>query len=101
MPRGVLSESAFTTQVRQLAQLNGWLWYHTQRSQFSAAGFPDCVLIRPPRVVYLELKAYSSRGVRGQPSPDQAEWLESLEACGVEWMLVWPEDIDAVAELLR
>lgn len=57
--RGVLpveSEAAFMQKVVQLAGFEGWMAYHTHRSDRSAPGFPDLVLVRDPRLVFAEVK---------------------------------------------
>jgi len=71
--------------------------YHTHRSERSEPGFPDLVLLRPPRVIFAELKTAD-----GRLSPDQREWRTKLLACpGVEYHLWRPEDWDELREVLR
>lgn len=91
------SEAAFLQKVEQEARHNGWLVYHTHRSDRSAAGFPDLVMVRPPRLIFAELKAQDAPPrvlVRERPAVaqrpawlrdlavthDQASWLEALDA---------------------
>lgn len=71
---GSLSEAAWQTQVTNLATFYGWRLYHTHRSDRSPAGFPDLVLIRPPELIFAELKTD-----KGRLKPEQAAWLEDLE----------------------
>lgn len=69
-------EAAFQVRVVRLATDRGWRVYHTHDSRRSDPGFPDLVLVRPPRVLFVELKAG-----RRRLSDDQVAWLELLEAC--------------------
>ncbi len=68
-----VSEREFQTQVLTLARLSGWKTYHTHDSRRSAPGFPDLVLVRPPRCLFVELKTTT-----GRLRPEQAAWLEAL-----------------------
>ncbi len=83
--------------VVELAQLRGWLVYHTHDSRRSAPGFPDLVLslARPPRLIFAELKTD-----HGRLTPDQVEWMSRLGAVGVETYLWRPQDFDAITEVL-
>lgn len=93
--RGV-SEKAFQSQVLELARLSGWLCYHTFDSRRSAPGFPDLVLVRPPVILFAELKSSG-----GALRPEQRGWLEALEACpGVAVRLWRPGDWPEVEETL-
>ncbi len=71
----VLTEAEFQTKVVDLARARKWLVYHTYDSRRSAAGFPDLVLARDGRVMFVELKAPS-----GRLSQNQREWLVALGA---------------------
>jgi hypothetical protein len=96
---GVLpvNERQLLRQVVDWAKTTGWLIYHTHRSDFSPAGFPDLCLIRPPRVVFAELKSD-----KGRLSEQQHTWLETLEACpGVETYLWRPGDLETLVRVLR
>lgn len=93
--RGTLpaeSEAAFMQKILGLAGFTGWMAYHTHRSDRSAPGFPDLVMVRGARLVFAEVKAESGgrratvaevatrpawlrhRDVTGP----QASWLEAL-----------------------
>ena len=61
--------------------------YHTYLSINSESGFPDLVLLRPPRVVLVECKAE-----RGVVSSAQEEWLAAWAACGAETLVARPAD---------
>jgi hypothetical protein len=94
MPR--ITERDFLATVRGLAELLGWVCYHTWQSIHSPAGFPDLVLVKPPRVIFAELKA----GNR-QPTPAQERWLNLLRECtGVEAYLWRPEDWEQIQAIL-
>ncbi len=68
-----VTEKQLQAQVVQLARLTGWRCYHTHDSRRSTPGFPDLVLVRPPRCLFVELKTLS-----GRLRPAQAAWLEAL-----------------------
>jgi hypothetical protein len=96
-----MTEKEWQAQVVQLARLYGWRTYHTLRSQGSEAGFPDLVLVRPPRLIFAELKTD-----KGRLSPAQREWLADLEqVCEISHTVqvdVWrPADFDRVHAILR
>lgn len=83
---GTLSEAAFQAQVEGLARFYGWRIYHAPDNkprgatggrdgrQRVTAGFPDLVLLRPPELIFAELKAE-----RGVIAPAQAKWIAELE----------------------
>ena len=58
---GVVTEAQWQQTVLDAAQLMGWWSYHTHDSRRSTPGFPDLVLIRPPRVMFIELKRETGR----------------------------------------
>lgn len=94
-----ITEKQFESQVKYLAKLFGWLYYHTYRSKHSPAGFPDCVFVRD-RVIYAELKSES-----GQPTAEQYEWMLALVDAGQEVYLWRPSDMEPnggeIAAVLR
>ena len=93
----VRSEAAFQAQVEQLARLMGWKLYHTHDSRHSAAGFPDLVLVRASRLLFVELKKDGKK-----PTPQQQEWLDALcRVHGVEVYCWHPSDWDAVVATLE
>ena len=92
-----ITEKQFEAQVKELAALFGWRYYHTWRSFHSPAGFPDCVLVRLSRLIFAELK--SEKGV---VSPPQQEWLDELELTGKCEVHLWrPSDFPKITEVLR
>jgi hypothetical protein len=92
------SEAAFQQQITNLAAYYGWrLQYHTHDSRGSQRGFPDLVLVRPPEVLFLELKTQA-----GRVRPEQQQWIAALTACGLEAHIVRPDDFDRIhARLAR
>ena len=94
-----ITEDQFEKQVKHLASLFDWEYYHTWKSYHSPAGFPDCVLVNPElqRTIFAELKSET-----GQPSPDQYLWLVALTEAGNKEVYLWrPSDFDEVAKILR
>jgi hypothetical protein len=92
-----ITERDLTAYVRDVAKAFGWRRYHTWLSKHSPAGFPDEVLLRPPRLVFAELKSE-----RGKLSAEQEAWLADLRKLpGVEVYQWRPEDMDEIAEVLR
>jgi hypothetical protein len=80
----------------QLARIYRWRSYHTWWSQHSAPGFPDLVLLRPPRLIFAELK------VHARVTGAQETWLNELALVpGVETYLWRPADMQHIAEVLR
>jgi len=93
-----VTERDLREQVRDLCKLFGWKMYFSWTSIHSPRGFPDLVLANPEqkRVIFAELKSD-----KGTVTPQQQEWLDTLEACGQE-VYVWkPGDIEGIAEILR
>ena len=93
-----MSEKHFLLQVRELARLENWLSYHTYRSTKSEPGFPDLVLVRPPRVIFAELKTEN-----GVLTWSQEVWLDRLARCegGLETYMWRPSDWDQIVEQLK
>ncbi len=83
----LVSETAFQDSVTDLAKLRGWKWYHTHDSRRSQSGWPDLVLIRPPRLLIRELKREGEN-----PTEEQAWWLEALRRCGIDVGVWRPSD---------
>ena len=76
-----LSEDELQAAIIEMAETLGWLVYHTRDSRGSAEGFPDLVLVREPRILFVELKGIGVTGRRGRVSAAQAEWLTRLGTC--------------------
>jgi hypothetical protein len=93
-----ITEKVWLAQVRGLARALGWRVYHAWLSIHSEPGFPDLTLIKPPRLIFAELKTEG-----GKVSDKQQEWIDLLESIGgtVE-VFVWrPSQFEAVAAILR
>lgn len=69
-----MTERELEATVAAMARVRGWRRYHTHRSDRSPAGFPDDVLVRAGRLLFLELKTEA-----GKLSAEQAAWLDDLE----------------------
>lgn len=96
-----MSEADWQGTVVQYARALGWEVYHTHDSRRSEAGYPDLTLVRPPRVVFAELKVEERKG-RGRLTSAQGRWLEKLGACpGVEAYLWRPSQHNDVWDILE
>ena len=86
----------------------GWLAYATYRSMRSEPGFPDLVMVRPPRVIIAEVKTSNGRYSKGKWNksgsrwlPGQDDWAKAFnDAPGVEYYLWRPEDLDDIYKTL-
>jgi hypothetical protein len=78
-----MPEKALSENVRVLADTLGYQYYHTWTSIHSARGFPDYVLIKAPRLIFVELKRQA-----GKVTNAQQEWLDNLIRCNVE-VYIW------------
>ena len=93
---GVVSEAQWQQTVIEAAELFGWWVFHDHDSRRNQAGFPDLVLIRPPRVMFLELKRET-----GKVSKAQKGVLDMLDECpGVEADVARPSNWPALVEWL-
>ena len=93
---GCVTEAQYQATITEAAQLLGWWTYHTHDSRRSEPGFPDLVLVRPPDVVFLEVKRENGRLTRAQ-----ADVLAMLDNCpGVKAAVVRPSDWQQVVEWL-
>ena len=93
----MIREKDFLEQVRELARYEGWLSYHTYRSTRSEPGFPDLVLVRPPRLIFAELKTE-----KGRVTPAQWLWLDVLGRSNEVEAYLWrPSDWDRIVKTLK
>lgn len=88
--KGDLTERAWQGQVLGLAAFYGWRAYHTHDSRRSQRGFPDLVLLRPPEIIFAELKTRT-----GKASTEQAEWLDGLALVAASLRAHLPEGLGA------
>jgi hypothetical protein len=102
-----VTEAQFQAQVVELAQILGWTVNHHRKSlggrkagwvtATTLKGMPDLMLIRPPRLVFAELKAEL-----GKLTAEQVAVLDLLRRCdGVEAFCWRPSEFDHVAKVLR
>lgn len=93
----VVPEKEFQGQVVDLALLRSWRVWHDNDSRRNAAGLPDLLLLRPPRLLFVELKAE-----KGRLSAEQRAWQDELGRCpGVETYVWRPGDWPEIEEVLR
>ncbi len=93
--------------VLDLARVLGWTRAHFRPGRTAhgwrtavsgdGVGFPDLVLVRPPRIVVAECKAQT-----GRTTTAQTRWLSDLAACGLDVYTWRPTDYpDGIAAVLR
>ena len=104
-----ISEGEFQEMVMDLAKARKWrvAHIHDSRRQVktkdgyrlvgdqAVAGFPDLVLVRPPRLIFAELKRNN-----GKVTGVQREWLTDLRGSSAEVYLWQPKDWDDVIKVL-
>ena len=104
-----ITETEFQAQVVRAARMFRWMVSHMTLPQRSEPGVPDLLLVRSPRVIFMELKSekgrldtrrrYSPR--TGRALPNQKDWKDALEGCpGVEYYLWRPRHWDEIMEVL-
>jgi len=90
-------EKSFQQRVKRLAELCGWVVWHTLDSTGTRAGEPDLRMLRPPRYVLAELKSQ-----HGRLRLEQAQAVALLEQCpGVEVFCWRPSDWQQIVQVLR
>jgi hypothetical protein len=104
---GVLTEKDWQQQVEEALRVFGW-WFlhipanvvvcprcHTKIYRGIAKGFPDILAIKPPRILWIELK-----GERGHVDPEQRRVKAMLEACGQIVLHARPRDRERLLHLI-
>lgn len=92
-----LTERDFQRQITDLAELRGWEWFHvrsartldswrTPGSGTMAQGWPDLVLVKGKRIIFMEVK-----GSGGRLSAHQ-ERIMGVLGDVAEFYAVWPTD---------
>jgi hypothetical protein len=95
--KGLETEKGFLQAIRDLARILAWTEYHTYSSMHSSRGFPDLVLIRPPCIIFAEVKTE-----KGRVTITQQEWIDMLKRCpGVEVYIWRPEHWSEIVERLK
>lgn len=104
-----ITETAFQEQIFQLLHLNGWKVAHFRVAkvgknwmtpvQADGKGWPDLFCVHAPTgdAIAVELKKEYNSPV----TPEQAQWLAWLEACGLECAVWRPSMIDAIIVRVR
>lgn len=101
------TEAEFQDAIVEFAQACGWRVAHFRPAKTARGwrtpvaadgqGFPDLVMVRPPRVIFAEVKS-----AKGGIAPSQRAWLESLLAArGVDTYVWRPKDWDDVVATLK
>ena len=97
LPRIPETEKGFLQAIRELARALNYLEYHTFSSINSPHGFPDLVLMKPPRLLVVEVKTE-----KGRLTPAQRMWLDAFRGCPAVEVFVWrPSDWRALVEVLK
>src|SRR6266536_911398 len=96
-----VSEAEFQRAVVEAAHLFGWriahfraaMTRHGWRTPVAAdgAGFPDCILVRGPRLLAVELKSET-----GQLRDEQRAWLAALAETSAEVYTWRPSSWDVI-----
>jgi hypothetical protein len=86
-----MTEAQFQAWIIECAGWRKWRVFHCRDSRGKRlVGLPDLILIRPPRVLFLEVKNMTRAA-----TPEQRAVLHELGGChGVEAHLVRPSDQD-------
>ena len=99
-----MTEREFQDAVVDMAKLLGWHVHHTRPARTEKgwrtpiqghAGFPDLVLMRPPDLMFVELKVRPNKLTKAQ-----REWVGGLNRSSAHCYVLderdWPENIEAL-----
>ena len=94
------TEIAFRKAVEEQCRSNGWQFYHITDSRSVSAkegkGFPDLVIMRPPCLLFVELKLeYNS------PDVNQLRWIHGLRKCKQEAYVLTPKNFPLFINSLK
>jgi hypothetical protein len=104
-----MTEDELLSAITEAATFLGWRWMHVRRSDLAIiqghVGFPDVVLAKSGRILFLELKRQD-----GQTTPAQDEWIAALTGSQdraltgadgyVDALVVRPDQLDAILQEL-
>lgn len=103
------TEALFMSRVTELAGYKGWKWMHirpglNERGRYRTpvsgplgSGWPDLVLVRGTRLLFVELKAQGRK-----PTALQEQVLGVLTGVGYAEVYVWrPGDWDLIMDVLN
>ena len=91
-------EKEFQATVLEAAEANGWLCYHTHRSDRSQPGFPDLILVRGAVMIALELKSDLKSA---KESDAQKEWIRALKGVKIVTAdFAYPRHLDQILSKL-
>ena len=89
------SEKFFMRKVISFAEDHRWRYFHVYDSRRCPEGFPDLILLRPGRIVLVELKSQ-----KGKATVAQQDWLEAWRAAGAETYVWRPTDMAEIERIL-
>jgi len=104
---GALTEAQWQKQIERALTLFGWWWMHIPPNVVVCPrcgnkiyrgikkGFPDVLAIKPPHILWIELKRE-----KGQLEPEQTAVGQMLLACGQIWLYVRPRDRERLLNLI-
>ncbi len=102
-----MTEQSFTTELLKWAKTYGWRSFHVRNSGHAGMtavqgdrGFPDLVLVKPPRLIVAELKVQKAGTKLGEPKPEQQRWLDALRIVGAETFVWRPENWSEILAVL-
>lgn len=102
-----LKEKPWQQQVEGWLDLYGYWWMHIPSNVIVCPrckwkifrgiqkGFPDILAIKPPYILWIELKTE-----QGQLKPEQKQVGTMLEACGQRWIHARPRDRESLLNLI-